>query len=75
MRVMPLHVLGVCYYPVSNRCSSALLPTLPGVELSPYFTKLRVKVCGSTVLVSKGSHLLLIWSTPVSLCFDDRANP
>jgi hypothetical protein len=41
-RVMTMRVIGIGYSLVSNRCSSASWPTLPGVELSPYFTKLRV---------------------------------
>jgi hypothetical protein len=38
MRVMPLRVLGVGYWPVRNLFSSASWSTLPGVELSPYLT-------------------------------------
>jgi hypothetical protein len=42
VRVMPLRVLSVGYCPVRNLCSSASWPSLPGVELSQFFTKLRV---------------------------------
>jgi hypothetical protein len=42
VRVMPLRILGVGYCLVRNLCSSASWPTLPGVEMSPYFTKIRV---------------------------------
>jgi hypothetical protein len=75
MRVMPLRVLGVGYWPVRNLCSSASWSTLPGVNCHPVLQAKGYVACVSTVFVSKGSHLLLIWLTPVSLCFDDRANP
>jgi hypothetical protein len=42
MRVMPLRVLGVGYWPVINIFSFASWSTLPGVELLPYLTRKRL---------------------------------